>query len=233
MQLELWLTLKSDATFGRGDGVASLVDAEIEHDPATGLPFIRGRTVKGLLTEECANALYALGEQNATVTFLAQTARWLFGQAGSFTGDDGSLRIGAATLPSQITRAVHVAIEAGQLKPDQVLESLTAIRSQTSVNEWGAPEEGSLRSMRVLLRETVLIAPLDIVETSGQYTGDATALLAACALGLQRGGIGRNRGRGRLSARLFNPSTQADITPESFKRFQEILTAQTQGVQAS
>lgn len=30
--LELHLKLLSDATFGRGDGVAGLVDAEVEHD---------------------------------------------------------------------------------------------------------------------------------------------------------------------------------------------------------
>ena len=35
------ITLKSAATFGRGDGVPGLVDREIEHD-TNGFPFLRG-----------------------------------------------------------------------------------------------------------------------------------------------------------------------------------------------
>jgi len=53
---------KSDATFGRGDGLASLVDAEVQHDRC-GLPFLGGRSLKGLLEEECANILFALKQQ--------------------------------------------------------------------------------------------------------------------------------------------------------------------------
>ena len=60
MKLALTIELLTDTTFGRGDGVAGLVDEEVEHDSQTGLPIIRGRTLKGLLVEECANLLYAL-----------------------------------------------------------------------------------------------------------------------------------------------------------------------------
>lgn len=40
----LWLkfTLLSDTAFGRGDGVAGLVDAEVLHDPY-GLPYLGGK----------------------------------------------------------------------------------------------------------------------------------------------------------------------------------------------
>jgi len=37
--LTLTLQLKSDATFGRGEGVAGWVDVEVQHDPY-GLPFL-------------------------------------------------------------------------------------------------------------------------------------------------------------------------------------------------
>lgn len=59
-----WLkfTLKSDATFGRGDGVAGMVDSEVQHD-SYGLPYLGGRTIKGLLGEECASILFALRQQ--------------------------------------------------------------------------------------------------------------------------------------------------------------------------
>ncbi|PVE30161.1 hypothetical protein DC030_15410, partial [Enterococcus faecalis] len=60
--IEIRLKLLSDATFGRGDGVSGLVDEEVEHDARTGLPLVRGRTLKGLLVEGCADIFYALGE---------------------------------------------------------------------------------------------------------------------------------------------------------------------------
>src|SRR5437762_1647556 len=60
MRLQLQLELESDTAFGRGEGLAGLLDDEVEYDLATGLPFVRGRTLKGLLVEECANLLFAV-----------------------------------------------------------------------------------------------------------------------------------------------------------------------------
>jgi len=42
----LELELLSDTTPGRGEGVAGLVDAEVQHDEL-GLPVISGRALKG------------------------------------------------------------------------------------------------------------------------------------------------------------------------------------------
>lgn len=84
MKLVLTLTLLSDATFARGDGVSGVVDEEVEYDAVTGLPFVRGRTLKGLLTEACANLLYGLGRANAPgETRLHAAAARLFGEPGS------------------------------------------------------------------------------------------------------------------------------------------------------
>jgi hypothetical protein len=64
--MDLWLDIRllSDGAFGRGEGVAGLVDSEVEHEPSE-LPFIRGRVLKGLLVEECANLLFALSRPTA------------------------------------------------------------------------------------------------------------------------------------------------------------------------
>ncbi|MCI0563959.1 MAG: hypothetical protein MN733_36250 [Nitrososphaera sp.] len=222
MKLELRLELKSDATFGRGDGVAGLVDEEVEHDTATGLPFLRGRTLKGLLVEECANILYALERQQSPVLSRFKTAaRFLFGQGGSRL-DDAMMHVGAAMLPRELRDAIKADVEAKppRLKPADVLESLTAIRRQTAVDEkTGAPVEGSLRSMRVVLRKTLFVAQLDFDKDPD---ADARALLAACVMSLRRAGIGRNRGHGQLVAQLYNESNE-NITIEHFVCFRETI----------
>src|SRR5579875_3803809 len=208
-RLQLNLHLKSDATFGRGEGLAGLVDEEVEYDAATGLPFVRGRTLKGLLVEECANLLFALQAASSPVSVsvlpaLEESAERLFGRPGSDVKSTALLHIGPSL-------------------PAAVLESVTAIRHQTAVDERSAaPEKGSLRSMRVVLHQTNLRAWLDFVSDPDADDANDLALLAACTLSVRRGGIGRNRGRGQLSLRLLNEQG-ADITDPYFEHFRQLL----------
>lgn len=220
MKLQLHLTLLSDATFGRGDGVAGLVDQEVEHDTITGLPFLRGRTLRGLLVEECANIVAVLPD-SARARF-DQAGERLFGAPGSSFGTEGCLIVGAAELPEKMRAAVTAAVEAKQIHPTAVLDSLTAIRRQTAVDDQtGAPDEGSLRSMRVILRQTRFTADLEFIPSGeNEKDEDALALLAASTLALRRAGTGRNRGRGRLQAYLESEG----YTVEKMARFQKIVT---------
>jgi CRISPR/Cas system CMR subunit Cmr4 (Cas7 group RAMP superfamily) len=180
--------------------VSGLVDQEIEHDTKTGLPFVRGRTIKGLLVEECANILYAV----PSVDRIENAARQLFGMGGSGLQDAGLLHVGTAEMGQNVIDAVRQDIDSNRLQPSDVLEMFTAIRRQTAIKEeTGTPDDGSLRSSRVLLRETELYAPLEIaLSDNDPNTEDVLAVLCACTAALRRGGIGRNRGRGRLKAWL-------------------------------
>ncbi len=215
-ELTLKIELLSDTTFGRGDGVVGLVDAEVEHDASTGLPIIRGRTLKGLLVEACADILYALGNPEN----LTEAAGWLFGIGGSNLDSQAHMRVGRAELPSDL-----VAYVKGQsFKPTQILESLTSIRRQTAVDEsrFGVPQDKSLRSARVVLRGLAFSAPLHFDQKPDD---PLLALLAACAANLKRGGSGRNRGRGRLKVQLEGATKSHD---ELLKQFE----AQIGGVRA-
>jgi hypothetical protein len=206
---EYYLTLRlhSDATFGRGEGVAGLVDVEIEHD-VYGLPFVGGRALKGLLVEEWANLRYALGGTSEW----DETATALFGLPGATEPETTArMRVGAAQLPADLCAAIRQS----PMQVGEVLTSLTTIRRQTSLDARdGAPEAASLRSLRVLLRGTPLIAQLDFEREPGER---ALALLAACTLGVRRGGTGRNRGRGRL-ALLLHSNVPADFDDATFTR---------------
>lgn len=217
----LCFELLSAATFGRGDGVAGLVDREIEHD-GDGLPYVRGRTVKGLLAEECANILFSLEKQGRADEWRL-VAKSLFGSSGSTLDSRGLMRLGDARPPESLRQAVRVALADSEqsLTPTDVLESLTAIRRQTAMNEHGGPDRGSLRAMRVLLPGTVLEARLEFHRPPGPREME---LLAACILAWRRGGTARNRGRGRLRAWLCDESGQ-DLTEAYYRAFLQEVSA--------
>ncbi|OAT86753.1 RAMP superfamily CRISPR-associated protein [Desulfotomaculum copahuensis] len=218
----MWLKFKllTDAVFGRGDGVAGGVDAEVSHDQ-WGLPYLGGRALKGVLQEECANIIFALRLQGKWDESLRQAAQRLFGCPGSSAGDQSIMHVGDARLPEKLRKAVESGVGREELEPGQVLESLTAIRRQTAVSaETGASRDEMLRSVRVILRETVFEAPLTFYVEPGP---GELALLAACVKALRRAGTGRNRGLGELKALLCDHN-MADVTQKYFGVFQrEVL----------
>lgn len=206
------ITIKSAATFGRGDGVAGLVDREIEHD-ANGFPFLRGKTLKGLLAESAENIVFAL--ENAARWREAKDA--LFGKPGRGSIERGSLHLGDARLPEGLRHELREELKANSLTPDDVLYGLTGIRRQTTMNPFGAPEHASLRSMRVLLPGVVLEADLHV----DNPTEDQLSLLTAACLDLRRAGTGRNRGRGHILVELDDDGT----THEYFEKFSQAVQA--------
>ena len=218
----LTLTLLSDATFGRGDGVVSVVDTEVQHDEY-GLPFLSGRTLKGLLDAECAEILHALRQTGLPTTEWETTARQLFGTPGS-RNEAGQMRVGPAMLPedlryalmsefipiSALPKAEHRRGQWGRLR-QRNLTALTAIRRQTAMDQaTGAPLKNTLRSMRVILRETPFAARLEFDQG---LTSSARALLAACVKSFHRAGTGRNRGRGLVRADLYDGNPYPSVAP--------------------
>jgi hypothetical protein len=202
------ITLKSATTFGSGDGVAGLVDREIEHDQY-GFPFLRGKTLKGLLAESAENIVFALENDKAW----RDAKDHLFGLPGRGSDERGILHTGDAQLSESLRTKIK---NAGWSKED-VLYSLTGIRRQTAINENGAPDHASLRSMRVLLPKVVLEAKIT-------FDGDVPSpielqLLAASVLDFRHAGTGRNRGRGWLTAELDNDAE----TKRLFSQFAEAV----------
>lgn len=210
----LRFVLKSDATFGRGDGVAGLVDTEVQHDEY-GCPYLGGRALKGLLVNECADLRAALPD--TIRPRWEEAAQHLFGSPGSTLGDNALLSISDAQLPEDLRRAIvrDVVREQNPVKREEILETLTVLRRQTAIDESGVAKEGSLRTLRMILRETPFEATLHFTE---EPTDDDLALLAACIKAFRRAGTGLTRGRGRLTAELLNSSRQP-ITKEFFEKF--------------
>lgn len=221
-QYRLRIRLLSDATFGRGDGVAGVVDAEVQHDKY-GLPYLGGRSLKGLLGAECADIVHVLALAGET-----QKKRWkqaenrLFGDTGRGLTGAANLRVGPAELPADLRAAIARDIEQKKLTRAAVLESLTAVRRQTAMDEEsGAPKKKTLRTMRVILRNTIFESTLHFAETP---TSDELALLSACVKAFRRSGTGRNRGRGRLTAELHDANGHP-VTDILFAEFQQAVGA--------
>jgi len=218
----LRIALISDATFGRGDGLAGVVDAEVQHD-AYGLPFLGGRALKGLLGAECADILFvlekALPRQEANRW--KEAANRLFGVSGGTLRGEAIMRVGPARLPDDLRAAIARDVRQGRLTRADVLESLTALRRQTAMDvETGAPKKETLRTMRVILRNTVFEAALDFTPSPNN---DDLALLAACTKALRRAGTGRNHGRGRLKAELCDADGQP-VTEIHFEEFRKAVS---------
>ncbi|MEM3485505.1 MAG: hypothetical protein QXI12_07765 [Candidatus Methanomethyliaceae archaeon] len=214
----LRFVLESDAAFGRGDGLAGIVDVEVQHDEY-GCPFLGGRSLKGLLVNECAEILAAIPD--------GQKSRWqraaqrIFGCPGSSLADNALMSVGDARLPQDLLAAIRQDIENDNstLKPEQILESITALRRQTAMDETGVPLEHTLRTVRIILRGTPFEASLDF---SVDPSADDLALLAACIKAFRRAGTARNRGRGRLNAELVDHCGH-QVTEEYFEMFREVV----------
>jgi CRISPR/Cas system CSM-associated protein Csm3 (group 7 of RAMP superfamily) len=221
----LKMLLLSDTTFGRGDGVAGLLDQEVEHD-VNGFPYLRGRTLKGLLSEECDNLIALLSEPSPSRW--QEVAKHLFGVSGSTLGTISKMHIGDACLPKDLRREVALQLnqekERGKIGQERrltesdVLSSLTTIRRQTAIDpENGAPMEKSLRASRVIMRDLPFTASLLFEEKA---TADMLALLAVGILALRRVGSGRNRGQGFVCCTLHN-SNFIEVTQEHFRYFEQ------------
>ena len=202
----LKIKLLSDTTFGRGDGVAGLIDQEVEHDPF-GFPYLRGRTLKGLLSEEGDNLIAMLTNHRPSWERVACN---LFGTLGSTIGTMGAVHIGDSCLPEDLRQAVAFQIKDETLTKTEVLDSLTTIRRQTSIDpQLGTPDEGSLRSFRVVLRD--LCFTVDLIFEK-MPSDEMLSLIAVGSLALRRLGSGRNRGRGHVQCTLHDDAEGDDIT---------------------
>lgn len=188
----LRIELLSDTAFGRGDGIASHVNSEVEHDKATGLPLIKGRTLKGLFVEACADILHGLKTCNSSAyDNFENSAKSLFGKPSSGLDSTGKLHFGTATLPIEFIAELS---KLNQPK-ETILNTLTTIRHQTAVDDDDKPRDTSLRATRVVLKGTIFHAHI----SHPKLSDNEVAFLWACANTVRNAGQNRTRGLGYIS----------------------------------
>ncbi len=206
IQYTIKILLLSETTFSSGDGVAGIIDREVEKD-VDGIPYLRGRTLKGLLSEEVDNLI-------ATITDSATREKWLeiadhlFGQPGSTLNTQSLMHVGDACLSEKFRQAISMAIKAEQITQTETLNALTTVRRQTAIDDnTGIAAEGSLRSFRVILRQQTFLANLLFHQ---EPTPPMLALLQVSVLALRRVGSSRNRGWGHIKCSLWQ--NDQDVT---------------------
>ncbi len=191
---------------GRGDGVGA--DAVVLRDPA-GLPYLPGRTVKGLLRE----AVH-LGVAAGLTGLDASVEERLFGTALADKGGDervrkleearfrthaGCLRFNDAVLGATRTEAAAwrawAATDDGKVKVRELVSTLASTAIDPAS---GTVREQTLRTIEVAAPVT-LWAPISV---EGDAPVPWTSLRDAAALFLRAVGSHRTRGLGRCAVTI-------------------------------
>jgi CRISPR/Cas system CSM-associated protein Csm3 (group 7 of RAMP superfamily) len=179
-----WLIAGGESTLGTAD-MAPMRDSE-------GLPFVPGRTIRGLLREAMAivdDCSEIRGERTARLF----GTRKRDGEAGE--ARDGTVRIGDALLPQEIADEMSKHAAAGAR--DLVL----AIRRTALDGERRSAKQGSLREMEVVMGGLQLASEI-------RCEREDDLLWLAFASGLVRNfGHSRSRGLGRCRMELRHNDT--------------------------
>ena len=193
---KLNIELFSGTSFASSDGQSVLLDTELLHDPDTGLPFISGKGIHGLLRDAWLSMREHFPE-------LESAAMRILGDENK--QESGVVHISNAFPP--VVNSVSEAIKKGRLQTAQVLNSLTEVRVQTAIDrQTASAKENSLRSSRVLLREVPLIAKLTWFETPNEFD---LKVFRMCTSAIRNIGLKRNRGRGAVRF-YFDHDTQTN-----------------------
>ena len=207
MEARIRIELLSDLCVSDGSAYNSMIDNDVCHD-RFGFPYIPAKRLRGCL-RECALELEDWGEK---IDIDA-----LFGIAGKY--DNGAkLQIGNAFLADYDENLKKVENNPGHplLHPENVLNSYTYIRTQTSLDyDTGVAEDNTLRTTRVIDKGLVFYSKVEIEE---KYYA---SLEKICKV-FRHLGISRTRGLGEVKVNLENNTVASEkdnnltSTSESF-----------------
>ncbi len=191
----LEIKLLSDTAFSAGHGTPGIVDTELLHDQY-GLPFIGGKTIRGLLRDSWLSMEEVFSSDKELLT----AAKRVFGDAGDME-ESSILRIGDGAVEKEVYQWLEPILQGkSPLNKRDILEAMSDIRYQTAIDrETGAPAKATLRAIRVAIRKLNLRAPLYWEEQPSDHD---LKCLALAALATRHAGLSRNRGLGYIQITL-------------------------------
>ncbi len=158
-----------------------------------GLPYIPGRTLKGLL-REAAETIYQFDSDLVTQTFILD----VFGQAP----DEKDIEEERATLEAQsFFSNAYLSDYLQNAIPKDHVPFLYHVLASTKINERGLAADGTLRQMEAT-------APLVLLSRIEQFPDKPgyEQQLNYCFQWIKRMGLNRSRGLGRCKFSIIQPS---------------------------
>lgn len=176
---------------GKGDVI---VDAEVVHD-AVGLPYFPAKRFKGLLYESAMEVVEIMGDEPL---FEKHDVKALF-RHGTKTDTGAQIVISNLRLKNyEAMREEWTYLQnrfPELLQPQDVLEQYTSFRYQTRIDPvTRMAADTSLHNMRVVNKGVIFEGDLSI-ENGGEAEG---RILALALRNLERAGLKRNRGFGKI-----------------------------------
>jgi len=155
-----------------------------------GLPFIPGRTLKGLL-REAAMLLNKLDDQLVTTSFIETVFGVGENEETQQNGKMGTCYFGNAELSQYLSEKIS----------DEQRNQLYHVLASTAIDKLGQAKEGSLRQMEVCI-------PLTLYANIEQFPSDSDNLkqLEYCFQWIKKMGSTRSRGLGRCNFSHYKPA---------------------------
>ncbi|MBT3896759.1 MAG: hypothetical protein HOF29_11890 [Candidatus Marinimicrobia bacterium] len=191
-KIQFKITLLSDTLPASGYVVEPIIDVDIVSDKS-GLPYLQGKRIKGLLRESIVEVYEMMG-------FKYELLNSIFGIPGDPLSK--SIQVGNGYMYGhlQLEEWLHWAKHrfGGYFFPDRVKEIFTTIRSQTSL-ENGVAKASSLRAMRLLDKGLEFHGDIAITGLKEMHI----AVLVLGCKNMRYIGSGRNRGFGQVEMKLL------------------------------
>lgn len=189
------IELLSETILGSGESVAGYIDLDVLHDEL-GLPFLKGKTLKGRLREEAENIVRLQSK-----VFNEDQVNKLFGINDS--EEETILALSDCTVSDNVKKA----LKCSGLDANEVLNSLTDIRSFTAIDDDGIAKDGSLRQIRVINKRLKLTSKVNFRD---EISNDDLTLFGLSVLSLNHIGLMCSRGKGKVKCTLIRDNE--DIT---------------------
>lgn len=197
----LKIELLTDAIFGSGYSVPGFIDADVLHD-GYGFLYINGKTLKGKLGEMASvfvNMIKEMDKHAEMADRFQKKKEELFGVAEKY--NHNKLKFSDCEISKRIKEYYKYYMRDSDIKPQEVLESLTYIETQTSIDYTsGVARKNSLRNYRVINRGIILYSYIHSPKKLDDE--DKILLASACSL-LRHLGSNETKGKGEVKVSLW------------------------------
>jgi CRISPR-associated protein Csx10 len=196
MKEEFLITIKleSEAIFGSGYSNPSTVDLDVVSDDY-GMVYMKAKTFKGNLRDSLEEILKSIDD--GSYLYLVDD---LFGKSQDGLNQWQRLKFSDMKLPSNVRKVIIDNVNRNILNPQEIKESLTDIRSFTSIDADGRSRDKSLRQMRVIKKG--LQFEVEVL-CEKELTNEEKGALAIAVKNLRHIGSMRTRGKGEIDCSLY------------------------------